>query len=255
MDNSNAVFKIDKGADVTAVPTNMYENGQFGELVQTRKVQMGPGSAQLKVKGKFTATLKRKDKSIMEDIYVVEGLSTALLSRQVATALELVARLDTATLDSKETIKQEFPELFTGLGTMKGEYNIVLKPGAQPFSVSTPRCISLPLLPKVKEELSRMEQQGVISKVEQATEWCAPMVVVPKPTHERVRICSDLTQLNKSVLRERHQLPSVENTSVLWTLFGARTLPEVHAVHSGRPRRGRVPNGRCSHLGSGSKTA
>ncbi|KAL6474323.1 hypothetical protein MHYP_G00178840 [Metynnis hypsauchen] len=33
---------------------------------------------------------------------------------------------------------------------------------------------------RVKEELNRMEQQGVISKVEQPTEWCVPMVVVPK---------------------------------------------------------------------------
>ncbi|KAL7833199.1 hypothetical protein SRHO_G00302170 [Serrasalmus rhombeus] len=43
------------------------------------------------------------------------------------------------------------------------------------------RRISLPLMPRVKE-LNRMEQQGVISKVEQPTEWCAPMVVVPKET-------------------------------------------------------------------------
>ncbi|XP_061132648.1 uncharacterized protein K02A2.6-like [Syngnathus typhle] len=227
MDKSNAVFKIDTGADVTAVPAGMYVKGQFKELKQTRKVLMGPGRSQLKVKGKFSATLKRRDKSIMEDIYVVEGLSAALLSRQAATALQLVARLDTATLDNKETIKQEFPELFTGLGIMKGEYHIVLKPEAQPFSVSTPRRISIPLLPKVKEELSRMEQQGVISKVEQPTEWCAPMVVVPKPARDRVRICSDLTQLNKSVLRERHQLPSVENT--LGQLSGAKVFSKLDA--------------------------
>ncbi|XP_036001498.1 uncharacterized protein K02A2.6-like [Fundulus heteroclitus] len=227
IDNNSAVFKIDTGADVTAVPTHMYEKGQYSDLQNTKKVLMGPGRSQLKVKGKFTATLQRKDKHVMEDIYVVEGLNTPLLSRQAATALQLVARLDVTTLDSKETIKKEFPELFSGLGTMKGEYNIVLKPGAQPFSVSTPRRISLPLLPKVKEELNRMEQQGVISKVEQPTEWCAPMVVVPKRTSERVRICSDLTQLNKSVLRERHQLPSVENT--LGQLSGAKVFSKLDA--------------------------
>lgn len=43
LDNSNAVFKIDTGADVTAIPTNMYGKGQFNELVHTRKVLMGPG--------------------------------------------------------------------------------------------------------------------------------------------------------------------------------------------------------------------
>lgn len=227
VDDCNAEFKIDTGADVTAVPKKLYTEGQFGKLQQTRMVLLGPGRSCLRVNGKFTAMLSRGDKAIKEEIYVVEGLGTPLLSRPAATALRLVARLDAATLDSKETIQKEFPKLFSGLGTMKGEYNIVLKPGAQPFSVSTPRRISLPLLPKVKEELNCMEQQGVISKVEQPTEWCAPMVVVPKRTQERVRICSDLTQLNKSVLRERHQLPSVENT--LGQLAGARVFSKLDA--------------------------
>lgn len=160
----------------------------------------------------FSATLSKRNKTTIEDIYVVEGLSTPLLSRPTATALQLVARLDNVDLDSKEKIIQEFPKLFSGLGKMEGEYNIVLKPGAKPFSLSTPRHISLPLLPKIKEELNRMEQQGVISKVEEPTEWCAPMVVVPKRSGRRVRIYTDLTELNKSVLRERHPLLSVENT-------------------------------------------
>ncbi len=111
---------------------------------------------------------------------MVEGLDTPLLGRQAATALQLVARLDDVSLDSKENVEKEFPSLFSGLGKMEGEYSIVLKPGAKPFSLSTPRRISLPLLPKVKEELERMEQQGVISKVEEPTDWCAPMVVVPE---------------------------------------------------------------------------
>lgn len=95
---------------------------------------------------------------------------------------------------------------------MEGEYNIILKPVAKPFSLSTLRRISLPLLPKIKDEQYRMERQGVVYKVEDPTAWCAPMVVVPKHTGRGVRICTDLTELNESVMRERHPLPSVENT-------------------------------------------
>ena len=165
----------------------------------------------MNVKGKFTATLYKGGRQTDQDIYVVEALATPLLGRPAATALRLVARLDAVSLCSRETVRAQFPMLFSGLGKMQGEYNIVLKPGAKPFSLSTPRRISLPLLPKVKEELDRMEQQGVISKVEAPTDWCAPMVVVPKRTG-KVRICTDLTELNKSVRRERHPLPSVEHT-------------------------------------------
>ncbi|KAK3521232.1 hypothetical protein QTP70_001229 [Hemibagrus guttatus] len=218
--------KIDTGADVTAVSETLYDQGQFRILEKPAKVLRGPGETCLNVKGMFTATLSKNNKNTTENIYVVRGLSMPLLSGTAAMALQLVARVESISLDSRETVKREFPKLFTGLGKMEGEYNIVLKPGAQPFSLSTPRRISLPLLLKVKEELIRMEQQGVISKVEGPTEWCAPMVAVPKNTG-RVRMCSDLTELNKSVLREKHPLPSVEHT--LGQLAGAKVFSKLDA--------------------------
>ena len=67
----------------------------------------------------------------------------------------------------------------------------------------------------VKEELRRMEKLGVITRV------LAAMVVVPKG-NGKVRICVDLTHLNRSVLRERHPLPAVEQS--LAQLAGLTTL-------------------------------
>ena len=56
-----------------------------------------------------------------------------------------------------------------------------------------------------------MEKMGAIFRVSEPTDWCAGMVVVPKPDG-RVRICVDLTKLNQSVRREQHILPFVEQT-------------------------------------------
>ena len=80
-------------------------------------------------------------------------------------------------------------------------------------------------MPKV-QELERMERLGVIKKIEEPTEWCAGMVVVPK-SDRRVRICVDLTKLNESVRRERHQLPAVDQT--LAQLAGARVFTKLDA--------------------------
>ena len=66
---------------------------------------------------------------------------------------------------------QCYPTL--GLGKLEGNYHICLKEGARPFSFSTPRRVAIPLLPNVKEELTRMKALGVIERVEQPTEWCA----------------------------------------------------------------------------------
>ena len=49
----------------------------------------------------------------------------------------------------------------------------------------------MPLLSNVTETLSRMEEMEIISKVDEPPEWCAGMVVVPKPN---VCICVDLTK-------------------------------------------------------------
>ena len=80
----------------------------------------------------------------------------------------------------------------TPYGLMKGEpVKIHLKEGAKPFHCNTARRVPVPLLPKVKNELERMENAGVIQKISEPTEWCSPIVVVPK-SNGQIRICVDL---------------------------------------------------------------
>ncbi len=79
-----------------------------------------------------------------------------------------------------ESVKQQYPKLCSGLGLVRRPYSIKLKPEAVLFSLHAPRRIPLPLLGKVKEEIDRMEKMGVITKIEEPTNWCAGMVVVPK---------------------------------------------------------------------------
>ena len=52
--------------------------------------------------------------------------------------------------------------VFLGLGQLKGDYKIKLKGSAQPFALSVPRRVALPLRSKVKQEVDRMEEMGVI---------------------------------------------------------------------------------------------
>ncbi|KAL1256519.1 hypothetical protein QQF64_012064 [Cirrhinus molitorella] len=95
-----------------------------------------------------------------------------------------------------------------------------------PISFITPRRIPLPHMPKVKNELQWMERLGVISRVEEPTEWCAGIVVVPKKSGDP-RICVDLTKLNESVRREKYILPSAEQT--LGLLAGASVFSKLNA--------------------------
>ncbi|KAI2645074.1 Retrovirus-related Pol polyprotein [Labeo rohita] len=128
--------------------------------------------------------------------------------RPAITKLGLVTRVDDISI---HTLQERYPKLCSGLGLILRPYTIKLSPGAVPFSLKTPRRIPLLLMPKVENEQQRMKHLGVISRVEEPTEWCAGIVVVPKKSGDP-RICVDLTKLNESARREKYIPPSVEQT-------------------------------------------
>ena len=142
----------------------------------------------------------------------------------------------------EKSIPEQYPVLFNGLGTFPNEYEIKLKPDAKPFALFTPRNVPLPMLRRVQTELQQMEALGVITKVNEPTEWCAGMVVVPKNSGA-IRICVDFRPLNESVLREVHPLHKVEDT--LAKLTGATIFSKLDA----NPGFWQVPLGKKScHL-------
>ena len=217
-------FRIDTGADVSVIPLSVFKSIPCAMLRPTRKTLSGPSSKTLPVKGQFTATLRHQDREVTEEVFVVRRLRHALLGRPAIESLGLLCRLDNVQTET-DWVKQ-FPKLFDGLGKLDGEYKIVLREDAKPYALSTPRRVAIPLLPKVKAELERMEEMGVVSRVSEPTEWCAGMVVVPK-SGGKVRICVDLTRLNECVSRERHLLPAVEQT--LAQLAGAQVFTKLDA--------------------------
>ena len=224
MNQVNLHFKLDTGAEVTAISEKAFKALGSPQVQQPTKKLCGPTNTPLKVKGRLTVSMTYKNNSCEQEVFVVNHLQHNLLGLPAIKALHLLTRVESVTMAS---IHQEFSNLFTGLGTLQGEpYHIHLKPEATPFSLGTARNISLSLRDKVQESLNQIEAQGVISKVHQPTPWCAGMVVVSKRSGG-VRICVDLKPLNRCVLRERHPLPRVDDT--LAQLTGATTFSKLDA--------------------------
>ena len=62
---------------------------------------------------------------------------------------------------------QETPsETNLRLGKIPVQYEIKLRSDSQPFAISTPQRVSVPLLEIVRSELQQMEDLGLIRKVE-----------------------------------------------------------------------------------------
>ena len=71
-----------------------------------------------------------------------------------------------------------------------------------------------------------MEKYGIIEKVsDEALDWCAPMVPVPK--NNKIRTCVDLKRLNESVVRAKHTLPILDD--VLYKMRDATVFSKLDA--------------------------
>ena len=108
----------------------------------------------------------------------------------------------------KKKILDTFSDVFDvskELKTMKGKpMRILLTEDAVPFALTSARTIPFAWKDTIKKQLKEMESKRIIKEVKEPTEWCHPIVPVAKKGTTDVRICVDLTKLNKYVRRGAH---------------------------------------------------
>ena len=91
--------------------------------------------------------LTYEGRSRKQPIYVLEDLKNNLLRLPVITALQLL------TIESIQTknVQQGFLKLFHGLGTLKGDYHIQLKPDAKPYALYNVKMFQYHSVEKLKK--------------------------------------------------------------------------------------------------------
>lgn len=217
------VAKVDSGAEVSVLPPTF--PGLPTHLDKADKVLLGAGGHKLNVLGKFVAEISWKAETVRQTCYVVSPLRDVLLGLPALEALGVVKFADSLTAD-QERYEVLFPHADCSLGTFPGVYTIRLQPGAIPHAITVPRRVPIPLMGKLKQEIERLVRMGIIRKVDGPTEWCAGIVLVTKQSGE-LRVCIDLTKLNKCVVRERFTLPTVDQA--LGSLAGAKWFSKLDA--------------------------
>nr|XP_049467005.1 uncharacterized protein K02A2.6-like [Anopheles coluzzii] len=104
-------------------------------------------------------------------------------------------------------LQKEFPKLFSGkLGCCtKAKIQLELKEGATPV-FRPKRPVAYAMFQAVDKELERLENDGIISKVDYS-EWATPIVVVRK-SNVTIRVCGDYsTGLNDMLQPHQYPLP------------------------------------------------
>lgn len=198
-------FKLDTGAALSVCGPRHCK----GTIHKTTKRLFGPGHTPLHCLGVMNCNMRAGAEMITEELYIIDKQTVPLLSRKACENLKLLSvdhtRCDIGSIEIDS-------RLFRGLGKLDREYSITLASEAKPFAIHVPRPIAIPLRAKAEEALNKMIEDKVIISVKEPTLWVAPMVVVPKPNQEAVRICTDYTELNKYILREVHPMSTVEDS-------------------------------------------
>ena len=147
LNNRDIVFKIDTGADVTVVPDTHYYPHMDGPLQSPQRVLTGADQQILTVQGQFKGQVSKNGMEVDHDILLSRDCGRRRSAIEALGVIPLIAPV------TSTNIVAQFPTVFQGLGYMKDDYTIQLRKYATPFAITTPRRVTLPLLPKVKSEL------------------------------------------------------------------------------------------------------
>jgi len=193
--------------------------------------------------GKCVATVLHRGESHRLSFFVVPGGVHSLLGRAACERLNLIGLVRVVDIQSPQTevyvsgiddndtagmyeeLKESYCDVFEGLGCLPGQHTIVVDKDVTPV-VHACRKIPFALRDKVKAELDRMEQLGVICKVDEPTEWVSSLVVVTKKNGS-LRLCLDPRDLNKAVKRQHYKLPTREE--IMSQFAGATVFSKLDA--------------------------
>ena len=229
--NTPVKFKVDTGADVTCITKTTFDQMKNKPKLRAVRNSLTSPGGKIQTEGQFLATVHRKGKSFEFRVVVLaNAFGNNLLSRDVAEKMSLVKRLEETTMNmkTKEVKKVEYTkDIFGTTGLMATKpVKIVTKENAEPYCLTTARRVPFPLEKQVEDELNRMEQDGIIKKIHEPTDWCAPMVPVVK-RNKTVRICVDFKKLNLAVKRPHCMLPNLEDIAP--KLAGAEVFSTLDA--------------------------
>ena len=121
-------------------------------------------------------------------------------------------------ITSKDLIMKQYLDVFEGIGKFLGPpYTIHLDPSIQ--TKQTPcRPVPIHLKETFKQEIDKMLQASVLKPVTEATPWINSFVLVEskdKAGNHKLRICLDLTNLNKAMIREPYHFKTPEDITHL----------------------------------------
>ena len=166
------------------------------------------------------------------DFVVVENFKAgSLLGKKTATELGLLragpeqpSTINQITVGSTQALVDKHDAVFCGVGRLK-DYQLKIHVDPEVTPVAQPQCrVPFHVCKDVEKKLQELQDLDIIEDVKGPTPWVSPLVAVPK-SNGHVQVCVDMHHANEAVIRERHPIPTLEET--LAALNGAAVFSKI----------------------------
>lgn len=146
--------------------------------------------------------------------YIAKVQCQNIVGRSTSEKLKLIKRIHKVSFEENQNqmstdLFLQYKHVFEGIGCVKNfECHLTLQPDVKP-SIDACRKIPFKLQEKFAEQLTKLESQGIITRVDEPTAWVNSIVIVSKPDGS-LRICLDPRKLNKAILRSHYPFPNID---------------------------------------------
>ena len=205
----------DTGADISVMSVKKAE--EIGLALNKTKMKIRPyGAKPIKCKGYYVGPAMHGDAVTNVRIYVVDKEVETLLSGQASEALGIIKfnkhhaiRQIQTTKNAKKHPLVNFPEVFEGVGKLKGHSVKLYVDTDVPPVAEPPRPIAFHLQKRHDEEINKMEKNGIIEEHIGPAPYVSNTVPTPKEDGG-LRITVDMRNANKAIKSTNLPIPRPE---------------------------------------------
>ena len=214
LNGKSITMEIDTGSGVTLLSKAdfMKIKGEENTLSSSRLILKGYTGDRIKCLGEKHMEVQINGQKKEVVIRVVDGNGPSLLGRDLISRFKLPwENIFKVSSSEYSDILQKYIHLFdnTVVGKIEGlQVQLHVNDSKPIFKKARP--VPYAIRTKYEESLNKLEEQGIIEKVE-FSEWASPVVPVLKPNGD-LRLCGDYSStINKNIISDVYPLPTLED--------------------------------------------
>ena len=218
--NGNVLpFQIDCGATCNVIPKSILTPKQLANMDTSKKsvlhmynnaTETTMGEIQLKMKNPKTNDKFKLLCSVLDDNFLkcppIIGSTAAQSMNLIEVKHDNILKVSNYSKPlTREVIMKDYADVFEGQGLLPGECSLQIDETVRP-SVQPPRRIPISMKKPLKDELDRLEEEGIISKETEPTDWVNGLHCAIKSGSGKLRICLDPKPLNAALQRNHYPM-------------------------------------------------